>query len=408
MQPRRFGSYRHSARPRRHAVKGSRVKRSAEQWRLRVSDHVAFFSYRWLTWAVAALALTLPGRPAGTLPRDAGLLLLIGVINVVATALAQSYVRVLRQRPLLQVLDLLLCATVLWLSGSQPLPFFPYALASLVLPALIGGWRGAALSAAAFSALDLFGLALLSPTADANSDPTALIVRLLTPFAFAGTWAALGRLLPRNRGAGGERQPRVVSLSAPLATPDAADRQRSAMRVIDLQRPERGSASSLANLTSTAPLLLARPAEPQAPPPRRVPYTMQGVSELSLASALEQLAATVGEQSGLEIRASLGGTARALNVAQQTVLLRTAQESLLNVQQHARAHSALVSLSFEPRAVTLVVQDDGVGLLDGTYERPGLHALRAVRYRLAELDGQLAVFESESGGVIVRATLPLE
>ncbi|NTV63260.1 MAG: ATP-binding protein, partial [Oscillochloris sp.] len=40
--------------------------------------------------------------------------------------------------------------------------------------------------------------------------------------------------------------------------------------------------------------------------------------------------------------------------------------------------------------------------------RPGMHSLRAVRYRLAELDGQFAVFESESGGVTVRATLPFE
>jgi hypothetical protein len=31
-----------------------------------------------------------------------------------------------------------------------------------------------------------------------------------------------------------------------------------------------------------------------------------------------------------------------------------------------------------------------------------------VRYRLSELEGQLAVFEHESGGVTLRATLPLE
>jgi len=43
-------------------AKGSSVKRSAEQWRLRFSDHIAFFSYRWLALFVAALALILPGR----------------------------------------------------------------------------------------------------------------------------------------------------------------------------------------------------------------------------------------------------------------------------------------------------------------------------------------------------------
>jgi signal transduction histidine kinase len=47
-------------------------------------------------------------------------------------------------------------------------------------------------------------------------------------------------------------------------------------------------------------------------------------------------------------------------------------------------------------------------LLDGTHERPGLHALRAMQYRLAEFGGRLDVFETEGGGVTVRATMPLE
>ena len=113
-------------------------------------------------------------------------------------------------------------------------------------------------------------------------------------------------------------------------------------------------------------------------------------------------------QGDLIVRVTSMGEARPLHPAQHSVLLRVAQESLLNVQQHARARTATMNLAYESSSVTLVVHDDGVGLLDGTYERPGLHALRAVRYRLAELEGQLAVFEDEDGGVTVRATLPLD
>jgi signal transduction histidine kinase len=137
-------------------------------------------------------------------------------------------------------------------------------------------------------------------------------------------------------------------------------------------------------------------------------YDLHASPDVSLPTALEQLAAMAAHQSGLAISASCLGAARPLNASQQAILLRCAQEALLNVRQHARAHSAQLTLSFEPRAVVLSVQDDGVGLLDGTYERPGLHALRAVRYRLAELDGQLAVFDSEGGGLTLRATLPLD
>lgn len=381
------------------------MKRSAEQWRFVLSDHVAFFSYRWLAWAVAALALTLPGRPPGALPRDAGLLLLIGVINVVATALAQSYVRLLRQRPMLLVLDLIAGAAVLWLSESRPLPFLPYALGALVLPALTLGWRGAALGAAAFSALDLFGIGVLNANLGVELGPAALVARLLMPFAFAGGWAALGRLLPRAASAAAGVGRLIDPKARPLERDEGAERQDAALRVLELGGAER-AASPPANLPSP-PLLIARAAESHAAPARRLLYDLHVSPSLPLAAALEQLAGAA-RQGGLEVRATSSGPARPLTAAQQTVLLRAAQEALLNVQQHARARTALLSLNFEPRAVTLVVQDDGVGLLDGTYERPGLHALRAVRYRLAELDGQLSVFESEGGGVTVRATLPLD
>jgi signal transduction histidine kinase len=129
---------------------------------------------------------------------------------------------------------------------------------------------------------------------------------------------------------------------------------------------------------------------------------------LTFTAAIDQLAMSFGRQGGVETRVTSMGVIRPLTNVQHGMLLRVAQEALLNVSQHAHAHTVLMTIMFEPSAVTLGIHDDGVGLLDGTYERPGMHALRAIRYRLSELDGQLAVFESESGGVTVRATLPLE
>lgn len=388
-------------------VKGSSVKRSGEQWRLRA--HVAFFSYRWLAWLIAALALAVPNLGGGAVPRDAGLLLLIGVITVTATALAQSYVRLLRQRPALLALDLTACAAILWLSGSAVLPFLPYALGALVLPALIFGWRGALMAAAGFTALDSFGLALINPALGREHDAAALGVRLLVPLAFACAWALAGRLLPRDVGAARPWAAHPSAASDGAAQPARlAARQPLAPRLTGLSRAETPPGLP-ASLAATTPMLIARSGdEPHGEPPRRVLYDIPASPAISLAAALEQLAEAAARQSGHEVRAVIVGAARPLNAAQHALLLRVAQEALLNVQQHARANAALVTLTYEPRAATLTVQDDGVGLLDGTYERPGLHALRAVRYRLAELDGQLAVFEGEGGGLTLRATVPLE
>lgn len=374
---------------------------------MRLSDHVAFFSYRWLAWAAAALALTLPGRPVETLPRDAGLLLLIGVINVVATALAQGYVRIARQRPAILTLDLIAGAAVLWLSGSAYFPFIPYALAALVLPALLFGWPGAIASALAFIALDIFGLMVLT-TAEPLSG-MALAVRPLIPLAFAGFWAAVGQALApggadHHRRGGRAGQPgEGLDQRAAAAAPGAQQQPRP----LERPRPEQ-PASAATNVAAAAPLVLLRAADQRGDLARRVLYDVNPAHDLSLTASLEQLGAAAARQGDLDVQVSHSGSPRPLSQAHHSVLLRVAHEALLNVQQHARAHVVEVTLAFESAAVTLVVSDDGVGLLDGTYERPGLHALRAVRYRLAELDGQLAVFEREGGGVTVRATLPLE
>mgnify|MGYP003730143411 CR=1 FL=1 len=358
---------------------------------------------------MAALTLTIPGRPADSLPRDAGLLLLLGVINVLATALAQGYVRLLRRRPLVLSLDLAASAAVLWLSQSHPLPFLPYALGALVLPALVFGWRGALLSTLSFIGLDILGLLTFNQAFGATLAPLALGFRILAPLIFAGAWVGARRVV-ENDGDLGTGFPRPLGEGG---TSDVgrgksnADRSATTLRLTDLQ-PSIAPGESSANLASAGPAIAMRVTAEQHSATRRVVYDLPPTPEIGLAAALERLGTLVARQSGLNVQVSCVGTARRLHAAQHAVLLRAAQEALQNVQQHARARSAVVLLAFEPHSVSLTVEDDGVGLLDGTYERPGLHGLRAVRYRLAEFDGHLDVFEGEHGGVTVRATLPLD
>jgi hypothetical protein len=382
-------------------LKGSFVKLSADKWRVRWNDYTAFYSYRWLAWALAGLSLPLPGRSPESLPRDAGLLLLLGVINVCATAMAQSYVRLARRRPLLMSLDVVAGAVVIWLSGGGPLPFLPYALGALVLPALIGGW-GAALASAAFIALDLSGLALIGGAASLP----LLALRAAIPLAFTSCWVAAGRLLVRGEGGVLASEPGLGDGGARLGP--TGDAGPTALRVRGFVEPEQGAPGGQRG--TSAQQRGASQMEPshRADAARHAIFDLAPGENITFPAAIDQMALSFSRQEGVELRFITLGTVRPLTGAQHSVLLRVTQEALLNVHQHAHAHTVLITLTFEPRAVTLAIQDDGVGLLDGTYQRPGMHALRAARYRLAELDGQLAVFESESGGVTLRATLPLD
>lgn len=386
------------------------MKQPAAQWRVRISEHNAFLGYRWLAWGVAALTLTFPGYPSGALPWFAGLVLLTGALNVAATALVQRYARLLRRRPLLFALDLAVSMAVLWLSGGRVLPFLPYALSSLALPGLLLSQRGALIGAAAFMMPDLAGVVVLSHFTGAALEPLSFALRALAPFLFTAVWIALGRRL--DRGAEDGTSDRYLAAeSGPgkgLSSRNAAEDAGSPLRLEDLKR-KAPLGEGRANIPSVASSVAARAtAEHHPASTRRVIYDLSPTPDIALNVALERLGAAVAQQSGLDVRVTCTGTVRRLHAAQYAILLRTAQEALQNVQQHARANTALVSLRFDEHTVTLMVQDDGVGLLDGTYERPGLHALRAVRYRLAEFDGHLNVFEGETGGVTVQAVLPLD
>ncbi len=164
--------------------------------------------------------------------------------------------------------------------------------------------------------------------------------------------------------------------------------------------------------TLDAPLAMqatrVRAIEPSVEELRRLLFTPFPTPDMELAEVLDLLALRFGQQSGATTRIVTLGRPRRLHQAHHSVLVRLTQEALLNVQQHAHAATTVCTLRYDSTSVMLLLQDDGVGLLDGTYERPGLHALRAMQYRLAELGGRLDVFETEGGGVTVRATMPLE
>ena len=85
----------------------------------------------------------------------------------------------------------------------------------------------------------------------------------------------------------------------------------------------------------------------------------------------------------------------------ETVLALTVREAVTNIQRHARARHAEVTLSSTPREVKLCIADDGRG---GAIA-PG-NGLSGMRERLEALGGKLRI-ESSSAGTKVEACVPL-
>jgi signal transduction histidine kinase len=120
----------------------------------------------------------------------------------------------------------------------------------------------------------------------------------------------------------------------------------------------------------------------------------------SLPEALRRLPA----RGGIPVTVSVDGTPRPVPTPVEVVLLRAAQEALTNAGKHAAAGQVVVRLWYDRDAVTLEVSDDGTGFDTGRLgDGYGLGAMRA---RVSQVDGELAVDSAPGAGTTVRVTVP--
>lgn len=107
------------------------------------------------------------------------------------------------------------------------------------------------------------------------------------------------------------------------------------------------------------------------------------------------------------------GHPRPLPASAEAALIGAARQALFNVERHACASLVVVTLSFEPERVSLIVQDDGCGLPDDfqleVIPRGDHHwGLASMLQQAQRQGGTLNVLGGEDGGTIVRVSLPLE
>ncbi len=368
-----------------------------------LADHILYSGYRWVAWIGTALLIWYRGDLAAYGPA----LIATALVNLASGFAVRRYAHLVQRSSLVLGIDVIYAVLVLVWTGGWESPFIAYAYGSLVLPGLVDGVRGWVMSGLSFVSLAAMLLwATHKPPAEvlAENGWQQLVLVLLAPvvFAFFAPW--LVERLRQLQAQHAER--RVARLPAPRLDRTLASEPPH------FTPPARTPARSRNRLTPDAPLVVqatrTRTTEQHVEDLRRVIFLPLPSPDMDLGAALDVLAVRFGQHTGTPARVTLLGRTRLVSPLHRQLLVRLAQEALLNVQQHAHAGTAMLTLRYDTTSVALMVQDDGVGLLDGTHERPGLHALRALYYRVSEFGGRLDVFETEGGGVTVRATLPLE
>lgn len=87
-------------------------------------------------------------------------------------------------------------------------------------------------------------------------------------------------------------------------------------------------------------------------------------------------------------------------------LFRVMQEALGNVARHANATHVRVEVALDADAVTLTIEDDGVGISAAARRKSGRFGLSGMRSRCEALGGSVRVAAVKPAGTSVRARLP--
>lgn len=123
-----------------------------------------------------------------------------------------------------------------------------------------------------------------------------------------------------------------------------------------------------------------------------------------LHDAIKSLVTQFDQRSPVDTRLVLQGTPTPLAPHAAMTLYRAAQEALTNVQKHADAQHAAVTLRFAPSAVSLVVENDGA--VTSAPSSGGGFGLAGLRERAEQLGGSFSAGALPSGGFQLVLTLP--
>jgi signal transduction histidine kinase len=131
------------------------------------------------------------------------------------------------------------------------------------------------------------------------------------------------------------------------------------------------------------------------------------LDDFGLVAALERLAESFAEQTGISVDFQTALAGERLPEEVETALYRIVQESLTNVVKHAQARRVGILLARKDGAVKAVVEDDGQGF-DPAEQTDDGYGLMGMRERLALLGGRLEVESGHDGGTTIAAEVPVQ
>jgi signal transduction histidine kinase len=135
------------------------------------------------------------------------------------------------------------------------------------------------------------------------------------------------------------------------------------------------------------------------------------LDDLGLLPAIREYARVHLQAKGIVVHCECADTPPPLGADAQTAVYRVVQEALTNVMRHAHAEAVQIACSVSSDALTIEVEDDGVGFDPERVSQPrstgeGL-GLLGMRERLALLGGTITIDAAPGSGTRVTVSVPL-
>jgi signal transduction histidine kinase len=132
------------------------------------------------------------------------------------------------------------------------------------------------------------------------------------------------------------------------------------------------------------------------------------LDDFGLPETLEAFVRTFSKRTDIRASLTVTGLESRLPAGVEVAVYRIVQEALTNVSRHSRATQCAVGIVRDADALTVTVEDDGIGV-QGARDTPMPRGLGVVgmRERAQSLSGSFAMERREQGGTRVTVVIPL-
>ncbi len=130
------------------------------------------------------------------------------------------------------------------------------------------------------------------------------------------------------------------------------------------------------------------------------------LEELGLIAAIRKEAKDFTKRTGVRTRVAVSENVGRLSNQTETAIYRVVQEALHNVAKHAQARNVTVQMGRNGDLLSLVIQDDGVGITQGPVVGRNF-GLSGMTERVAMLGGSAKVVSAKSKGTRIEVKVPV-